>query len=141
MSSSAPSTPSNNLSDVFSAMNEETPVAPSPTVVQKRNHAAMAAGNSDDDNDNAGTPTFALPNQNVITAVRRYAERKRLRGEQLTEATIFVQVSTSLFFRRLGQYSCLSLQGHPCRPRDQTAHQSPASLERARQNSHFRTAV
>ncbi|KAJ6559011.1 hypothetical protein B0H10DRAFT_2194958 [Mycena sp. CBHHK59/15] len=94
-SSSTPSTPTNNLSDVFSAMNEETPVAPSLTTAQKRNHAAMAgAGNSDDendnDNDNDGIPSFSLPNQNTVNAIQRYAERKRLRGEQTTEATIFV---------------------------------------------------
>ncbi|KAJ7912842.1 hypothetical protein B0H13DRAFT_2326904 [Mycena leptocephala] len=51
----------------------------------------MAGARNSDDDDNDGVPTFALPNQNIIATVQRYAERKRLRGEQLTEVTIFAQ--------------------------------------------------
>ncbi|KAJ6573672.1 hypothetical protein B0H10DRAFT_2236946 [Mycena sp. CBHHK59/15] len=52
----------------------------------------VGAENSDnDDNDDGRVPALVLPNQNTINTVKRYAERKRLRGEQTTEATIFVQ--------------------------------------------------
>jgi BRCT domain type II-containing protein len=47
-------------------MNEETPVAPSPTVAQKRNHATMAGARNSDNDDNDGVPTFALPNQKSL---------------------------------------------------------------------------
>ncbi|KAJ6566124.1 hypothetical protein B0H19DRAFT_1066469 [Mycena capillaripes] len=91
MSSSPPSTSSNNLCDVFSTMNEKTRVASSPTVAQKRNHAAIA-GTGSSDNDNDGVATFSLPNQNSANGFV---------GNNLTETTIFVRVNTSLLFRRL----------------------------------------
>ncbi|KAJ6481966.1 hypothetical protein C8R45DRAFT_1151229 [Mycena sanguinolenta] len=94
MASFPPSTPSNNLSDIFSAMNESTPIVSSPTpiIAQKRNHAAgPGSADSDNDNDNDTVPTFALPNQNVVMTVQRYGERKRLRPEQLTAVALFVQ--------------------------------------------------
>ncbi|KAJ6456739.1 hypothetical protein C8R45DRAFT_1186444 [Mycena sanguinolenta] len=94
MASFPPSTPSNNLSDIFSAMNESTPIVSSPTpiIAQKRNHAAgPGSADNDNDNDNDTVPTFALPNQNVVMTVQRYGERKRLRPEQLTDVALFVQ--------------------------------------------------
>ncbi|KAJ6617781.1 hypothetical protein B0H10DRAFT_1948115 [Mycena sp. CBHHK59/15] len=91
MSSSSPlSTPSKKLSDIFQAMNKETPTGPSLTAAQKRDHAAMV-GAENSDNDDGRVPALALPNQNTINTVKHYAERKRLRGEQTTEATNFVQ--------------------------------------------------
>ncbi|KAJ6503829.1 hypothetical protein C8R45DRAFT_1070360, partial [Mycena sanguinolenta] len=97
MASFPPSTPSNNLSDIFSTMNESTPIVSSPTpiIAQKRNHAA-GPGSADNDNDNDTVPTFALPNQNVVSTVQRYGERKRLRPEQLTDVALFVQDSPAV---------------------------------------------
>ncbi|KAJ6602499.1 hypothetical protein DFH09DRAFT_1470145 [Mycena vulgaris] len=90
--STSPSTPARNpLSDVFSAMEEDSPVAPSPTAAaHKRSHDAMGS-NSDDEDDDAPAPVFVLPNQNTVKAIQRYAERKRLRADQSTEVNIFLQ--------------------------------------------------
>ncbi|KAJ7097467.1 hypothetical protein C8R44DRAFT_889375 [Mycena epipterygia] len=98
MSSSAPSSPdSNSLSDVFGAMGQDSPIASSPTSVQKRSHAAMVgtSGNVNDDDDDS-IPAFVLPNQNTVIAVQRYVERKRLRGDQTTEVNIFLQDSAAV---------------------------------------------
>ncbi|KAJ7681629.1 hypothetical protein B0H14DRAFT_3535590 [Mycena olivaceomarginata] len=38
----------------------------------------------------------ALPNQNFVAAARHYAERKRLRGDQLTELDVFMKEPASL---------------------------------------------
>ncbi|KAJ6623229.1 hypothetical protein B0H10DRAFT_2213617 [Mycena sp. CBHHK59/15] len=96
MSSSAPGTPPHNpLSDVFGAMNEESPVVPialSLTNPQKRSHAAIDGATSDDEEGTTGTvPVLVLTaNQNAISALQRYSERKRLRVDQTTEVTLLL---------------------------------------------------
>lgn len=79
-----------DLRNMLDAMNQSSPVA------QKRTYGTMA-GDDDTPSDSeqrAGTaPSFALVNHNVVAAARHYAERKRLRGDQLTELDIFLNVS------------------------------------------------
>ncbi|KAJ7734972.1 hypothetical protein B0H14DRAFT_3613788 [Mycena olivaceomarginata] len=92
MSSSPPSTPTrleDLLSDVFSAMVQESPVAPSPTTAQKRPHDDIDPG-SDKEGDSS-IPAFTVSNPNTIQAVQRFAERKRLRPEQITELNVFIK--------------------------------------------------
>ncbi|KAJ7782555.1 hypothetical protein DFH07DRAFT_949346 [Mycena maculata] len=93
MVSSAPSTPPPNpLSDLFGAMDEESPVVPSLTTAQKCSHAVTTDGTaSDDEND---ITALVLPtNQNAISALQCYSERKRLRADQTTEVTLLINDS------------------------------------------------
>jgi hypothetical protein len=86
---------------MLNAMTQETPTAIRTTDASKRSHAAMAGEDdtSSDTEHGAGTTLRplplnpALPNQNVVAAARHYAERKRLRGDQLTELDVFMKVS------------------------------------------------
>ncbi|KAJ7206207.1 hypothetical protein C8J57DRAFT_1541396 [Mycena rebaudengoi] len=43
-----------------------------------------------DRNSSGSAPPLALANQNIVAAARNYAQRKRLRGEQLTELDVFL---------------------------------------------------
>jgi hypothetical protein len=83
------------LSDVFSAMVQESPVAPSPTTTQKRPHDDIDPG-SDKEGDSS-IPAFTVSNTNAIQAVQCFAERERLRAEQITELNVFIKVSTIFF--------------------------------------------
>ncbi|KAJ7878212.1 hypothetical protein B0H13DRAFT_2346752 [Mycena leptocephala] len=89
---STPTTPSSHpLGDIFGAMNEESPVAPSLTSAQKRTHAAIDGAASDNE-DNSSLPALALTaNQNVVSAVQRYSEKKRLRVDQATEVNLLLK--------------------------------------------------
>jgi hypothetical protein len=77
---------------------QETPTAPRTSAASKRNHAAMAGDDntgSDDEHGSGGALplNLTLPNQNVVAAAKHYAEKKRLRGDQLTELGSFLKVS------------------------------------------------
>ncbi|KAK7027217.1 hypothetical protein R3P38DRAFT_2777280 [Favolaschia claudopus] len=88
MSSSVPTTPpANPLGDIFGAMDEESPVAPSLTTAQKRNHSAIDNSGSDDEESSRDTlPTTASnPSQNTAVIIQRYCEKKRLRADQTNE--------------------------------------------------------
>ncbi|KAJ7705481.1 hypothetical protein B0H17DRAFT_1193154 [Mycena rosella] len=70
---------------ILEAMDKLSPVRPA----HKRTHATMAGdGNTSDNNNNEVSDTAAplvIPNQNLVAAARHYTDKKRLRGEQLTE--------------------------------------------------------
>ncbi|KAJ7891632.1 hypothetical protein B0H14DRAFT_2560688 [Mycena olivaceomarginata] len=98
------STPIDSDDDMLNAMTQETPTAIRTTDASKRSHAAMAGEDdaSSDTEHGAGTTLRplplnpAVPNQNVVTAARHYAERKRLHGDQLTELDAFMKEPASL---------------------------------------------
>ncbi|KAJ7093591.1 hypothetical protein C8R44DRAFT_749955 [Mycena epipterygia] len=95
MSSSALGTPSPNpLSDVFGAMNEDSPIVSSLTNAQKRSYAAIDGSTSDDEEGSTGgapIPALVLTaNQNTTSALQRYSEKKRLRVDQTTEVTFLL---------------------------------------------------
>ncbi|KAJ7698600.1 hypothetical protein B0H17DRAFT_1196707 [Mycena rosella] len=60
----------------------------------------MASDDNTSDNNNgevSGTiAPLVLPNQNIVAAARHYADKKRLRGEQLTEIDVFLKDPPSL---------------------------------------------
>ncbi|KAJ7828571.1 hypothetical protein B0H14DRAFT_3466253 [Mycena olivaceomarginata] len=92
MSSSPPSTPTRSedpLSNVFSAMVQESLVAPSPTTSQKRTRDDIDPGS--DKEGNSSIPAFTVPNPNTVQAVQRFAERKRLHAEEITELNVFIK--------------------------------------------------
>ncbi|KAJ7046336.1 hypothetical protein C8F04DRAFT_1323240 [Mycena alexandri] len=87
--SSPGSTPADSDDDMRRAMAQDTP-----TVLRnsgaKRTHSAMAGHDgpeSDDENaaDSSLPLTLALPNQNVVAALKHYGTKKRLRPEQVVE--------------------------------------------------------
>ncbi|KAJ7306935.1 hypothetical protein DFH08DRAFT_1073190 [Mycena albidolilacea] len=99
--SSRPSTPVDSDDDIRNAMTQETPTAPRTSAASKRNHAAMAGDDntgSDDERGSGGALplNLTLPNQNVVAAAKHYAEKKRLRGDQLTELGLFLKEPASL---------------------------------------------
>ncbi|KAJ7126360.1 hypothetical protein C8R46DRAFT_1061209, partial [Mycena filopes] len=76
-------------------MNQSSPVRPSPATGAKRTHETMTSGNpqdNDDDDDTLATaPSSLLVNQNTIVGVKQYAEKKRLRVEQIGDVGVFMQ--------------------------------------------------
>ncbi|KAJ7780795.1 hypothetical protein DFH07DRAFT_950013 [Mycena maculata] len=92
MSFSAPSTPPPHpLSDIFGAMDEESPIAPALTMAQKRTHSAIDQTASDTKEDTGGvSPLVLQTGQNIISTVQRYTEKKRLRVEQANEITLLI---------------------------------------------------
>ncbi|KAJ7143642.1 hypothetical protein C8R46DRAFT_1360444 [Mycena filopes] len=70
-------------------MNEESPVPPPLTIAQKRSHAAIDETRSDDEEDTAArVPNLVLAaNPNMVSAIQRYSEKKRLRTDQSAEVT------------------------------------------------------
>ncbi|KAJ7223646.1 hypothetical protein C8J57DRAFT_1591723 [Mycena rebaudengoi] len=98
MSSRASTPPMNDDDDdlrgMLDAMAQSSPIAPDRNNAPKRNHGAMAGdddGETSDTNQGSGSaPPLALANQNIVAAARSYAQRKRLRGEQLTELDVFL---------------------------------------------------
>ncbi|KAF7359606.1 hypothetical protein MVEN_00684400 [Mycena venus] len=110
--SSRPSTPIDSDDDMLTAMTQETPTASRTITASKRNHAAMV-GDDDTTSDNehgAGATlplTVALPNQNIVAAARHYAQKKRIRGDQLIELEAFLKVGLldSLTISNLTIYS------------------------------------
>jgi hypothetical protein len=94
-STHAPSTPASDpLNDVFSAMDQETPVASTPTAAQKRTRNDL----SDNEDDIAsGPPALLLTTQNSTQLVQRYAEKKRLRVDQIAEVNSFLKVRICLY--------------------------------------------
>ncbi|KAF7335903.1 hypothetical protein MSAN_02327400 [Mycena sanguinolenta] len=79
---------------MMDAMAQSSPIAPR---FAKRTHNTMIGNNdTSDDDTNTVAPPAALAtqsisaNQNIITAVRLYAEKKRLRIDQITETEAFV---------------------------------------------------
>ncbi|KAJ7833003.1 hypothetical protein B0H14DRAFT_3462977 [Mycena olivaceomarginata] len=92
MSSSPPSTPTwsdDLLSNVFSAIVQESPITLSPTTAQKRPHDDIDPG-SDKEGD-ISIPAFTVPNPSTVQAVQCFAERKRLCAEQITELNVFIK--------------------------------------------------
>jgi hypothetical protein len=58
-------------------------------------------GNEDPDNEHTASGTTSGvctigTNQNIVSAARQYAERKRLRGDQVTALEVFLNVSSAL---------------------------------------------
>ncbi|KAK6988383.1 hypothetical protein R3P38DRAFT_3228968 [Favolaschia claudopus] len=88
------------LSDIYDAMAQSSPLAPSR--VDKRPHSEV---DQDDDEMSApgtlpptnpastpqNTTAPATVNQNLVAAVARFAERKRLKAEQKAELEVFIQ--------------------------------------------------
>ncbi|KAJ7441181.1 hypothetical protein B0H11DRAFT_2292471 [Mycena galericulata] len=83
---SAPSTPPRNpLQDIFGAMDQDSPVAPLLTTAQKRPHSDV-----DDAQSETTAAADPAPNPNTMSAIQRYAEKKRLRVEQATEVNLLL---------------------------------------------------
>ncbi|KAJ7479924.1 hypothetical protein FB451DRAFT_1395490 [Mycena latifolia] len=93
---STPQTDDNDpLSDVFSAMAQTSPAAP--THPEKRSHTSV--DNDDDDvNTSPAQPasTTQTVNQNITAAATRYAEQKRLKPDQVTAIDVFLHDPASL---------------------------------------------
>ncbi|KAJ7053537.1 hypothetical protein C8F01DRAFT_1329803 [Mycena amicta] len=87
---SAPSTPSNRLSDILGAMTEDTPTAPTPS-----NGLTRPRSSSDAEDGPELPPRFVLAGQNAKAAVERYAGSKRMRADQTAEAVSRLQVRVS----------------------------------------------
>ncbi|KAJ6556091.1 hypothetical protein B0H19DRAFT_1262202 [Mycena capillaripes] len=101
--SSRGSTPFDDDDDDFRAMKDtmahSSPVAPPAGNAPKRTHGAMMGDDdttSDNEQETAPAPPFALANQNLVAAAKHYAERKRLRIDQITEAEVFLKDPPSL---------------------------------------------
>ncbi|KAJ7508195.1 hypothetical protein B0H11DRAFT_2308408 [Mycena galericulata] len=103
MSSRASTPPFDDDDDDFrgmrDAMAQSSPIAPPASGAPKRSHASMVGGddtNSDNEHRAGTAPAFALANQNIVIASRRYGEKKRLRTEQINELDIFLNDPASL---------------------------------------------
>ncbi|KAJ7246182.1 hypothetical protein C8J57DRAFT_1360831 [Mycena rebaudengoi] len=98
MSSRASTPPMNDDDDdlrgMLDAMAQSSPIAPDRDSAPKCTHGTMVGdddGETSDNNQGSGTaPPLALANQNIVAAARNYGQRKRLRGEQLTELDVFL---------------------------------------------------
>jgi hypothetical protein len=94
MSSPSPSrNGSDDLDDVFQAMQEDSPARPP----RKRAHTMVDSGDDNDGEDTAPIPS-GTANPNVAAAVMRFVDRKHLRGEQKTDVQVFLNVSYSFLF-------------------------------------------
>ncbi|KAJ7364337.1 hypothetical protein DFH08DRAFT_798697 [Mycena albidolilacea] len=88
--SSRDSTPDDdNMRAMREAMAQSSP--------PKRTHSTMT-GNKDPDNEHTASSTTSGvctigTNQNIVSAARQYAERKRLRSDQVTALEVFLNVS------------------------------------------------
>ncbi|KAJ7460044.1 hypothetical protein B0H11DRAFT_2242266 [Mycena galericulata] len=72
-------------------MDEDSPLAPALINAQKRSHATMDGNTSENEDETAANISALVPaNQNTISAVQRYAEKKRLRVDQATEVTLLI---------------------------------------------------
>ncbi|KAJ7159996.1 hypothetical protein C8R43DRAFT_1124359 [Mycena crocata] len=103
--SSRSSTPNNDddpMSDVFKAMAQSSPLAPTPSRGEKRARSAV-----DDDEDlpglgdgAAGSSAVAQPssvvNQNIAIAAARYADQKRLKTDQKATVDAFLHDPSNL---------------------------------------------
>jgi hypothetical protein len=96
--SSRQSTPVDSDDEMMNAMAQETPTALRTGAGLKRTHAAMTRDDntgSDNEHGPASLLPFAaaLPNQNVVAMAKHYADKQRIRGEQVTELDVFLKVS------------------------------------------------
>ncbi|KAF8134133.1 hypothetical protein K438DRAFT_1997844 [Mycena galopus ATCC 62051] len=74
---------------MLAAMTQNTP--------PKRTHIEMVGGSTSDNEEmDSGSLPIVRTNQNVAAAARHYAERKRLRGDQLTDLDVFMKEPASL---------------------------------------------
>ncbi|KAJ7670813.1 hypothetical protein DFH06DRAFT_1369978 [Mycena polygramma] len=92
MSSRSGTPEDDSMSDVFGAMAQSSPLAPPRPA--KRPHTAVDPGDDDDDDDPPNPTTLQvapIPNQNVVLAATRYADRKRVKAEQKVEVEAFLQ--------------------------------------------------
>ncbi|KAJ7754686.1 hypothetical protein DFH07DRAFT_1061204 [Mycena maculata] len=84
MSSSAPTTPRRGIDAMLDAMDEPTPVAPS----RKRPHAAIdPPSDNEDDEEPLPSNIFSANSRNVVQMLQRLGESKRLRPDQITDAS------------------------------------------------------
>jgi hypothetical protein len=100
MSSRASTPPINDDDDdlrgILDAMDQNSPIRPTP----KRTHGTMAGDDDGSTSDNDQSPPapsqfqVTPANQNITAAARNYGQRKRLRGEQITEPEVFLNVRT-----------------------------------------------
>ncbi|KAJ7281321.1 hypothetical protein C8J57DRAFT_1500023 [Mycena rebaudengoi] len=96
MSSRASTPPINDDDDdlrgILDAMDQNSPIRPTP----KRTHGTMAGDDDGSTSDNDQSPPapsqfqVTPTNQNITAAARNYGQRKRLRGEQITELEVFL---------------------------------------------------
>ncbi|KAJ7301003.1 hypothetical protein DFH08DRAFT_827918 [Mycena albidolilacea] len=74
-------------------MNEESPIIPSLADAQKRSQTAIDGASSDNEEDPAPLPALVLTvNQNAVSALQCYNERKRLHVDQSTEVTLLLNL-------------------------------------------------
>ncbi|KAF8147460.1 hypothetical protein K438DRAFT_1944165 [Mycena galopus ATCC 62051] len=99
--SSRATTPSNDddMRAIMAAMDQESPTAPA-TNASERTHSALdSTDDSDDERASAGAgASIALvrSNQNIMMATKLYGDKKRLRGDRITELEVFVYDPPSL---------------------------------------------
>ncbi|KAJ7327985.1 hypothetical protein DFH08DRAFT_1026076 [Mycena albidolilacea] len=87
MSSRATTPPDDEeMRAISAAMAQESPTVSSAINSSKRSHGTMQDDDdsTSDSEERAGTgATFVLANQNIVAAIKLYADKKRLRGEQV----------------------------------------------------------
>ncbi|KAJ7860942.1 hypothetical protein B0H14DRAFT_3134710 [Mycena olivaceomarginata] len=95
MSSRATTPPDDEeMRAISAAMAQESPTVSSVTNSSKRSHGTMQDDDdsTSDSEERAGTgATFVLANKNIVAAIKLYADKKRLRGEQVTELQVLAQ--------------------------------------------------
>ncbi|KAJ7844015.1 hypothetical protein B0H14DRAFT_3687891 [Mycena olivaceomarginata] len=84
-------------------MNEESPLVLSLTSAQKRTHAAIDGSTSDnEDESTGGLPALDLAtNQNAVSTLQRYTEKKRLRMDQASEVTLLLKDPPAFRYAKL----------------------------------------
>lgn len=94
--SSRATTPDDPLSDIFGAMDQESPVAP--PRLEKRAHTSLDSDSDEEDaaaatvQGSTSTPTVS---SNAIVGACRYAEHKRLKTAQVAAVEAFLNVCLS----------------------------------------------
>ncbi|KAJ7819367.1 hypothetical protein B0H14DRAFT_3876691 [Mycena olivaceomarginata] len=95
MSSRATTPPDDEeMRAISAAMAQESPTVSSAINSSKRSHGTMQDDDdsTSDSEERASTgATFVLANQNIVAAIKLYADKKRLRGEQVTELQVLAQ--------------------------------------------------
>ncbi|KAJ7885342.1 hypothetical protein B0H14DRAFT_2563983 [Mycena olivaceomarginata] len=94
--SSRQSTPVDSDDEMMNAMAQETPTVLRTGAGLKRTYAAMTGDdNTGSDNEHGAASLLpfvaALPNQNVVATAKHYADKQRIRGEQVTELDVFLK--------------------------------------------------
>ncbi|KAF8142844.1 hypothetical protein K438DRAFT_1784350 [Mycena galopus ATCC 62051] len=96
--SSRATTPSNDddMRAIMAAMDQESPTASAPNASKRTRSTLDGTDDSDDERGVSGSTALVLTNQNITAATKLYGDKKRLRGDQITELEVFVNDPPSL---------------------------------------------